>query len=239
MILAELEVFTSRAIAPTRRVALGSSDLPMDPAPGFGGVLLGGVAARFGPYLDEDLADEVDWLLDEVGRGRRIPQPRLRHRFQVDRVGLQRARHRLVGEGESIRLDLDEERGTPAQHVLCAVYAAGTARPATRPVVIEAVRRGLRWRGDLGDALLAHLSGHRGRVDVSVVGDPIRWALSVLSLADRLGASGPSPSRRDVQQAFRDGLRDAHPDHGGDDLAAADRIAQLAEARRILLAGAS
>jgi hypothetical protein len=121
MILAELEVFTSRAIAPTRRVALGSSHLPMDPAPGFGGVLLGGVAARFGPYLDEDLADEVDWLLDEVGRGRRIPQPRLRHRFQVDRVGLQRARHRLIGEGESIRLDFDEERGTPAQHVLCGV----------------------------------------------------------------------------------------------------------------------
>jgi hypothetical protein len=238
MILAEFEVFTSRAIAPTRRVALGSSNLPMDPAPGFGGVLLGGVAARFGPYLDEDLADEVDWLLDEVGRGRRIPQPRLRHRFQVDRVGLQRARHRLVGEGESIRLDFDEERGTPAQHVLCAVYAAGTAAPVRRPVVIEAVRRGLRWRGDLGDSLLAQLSGHRGRVDVSVVGDPVRWALGVLSLADRLGAPGPSPSRRVVQQAFRDGLRDAHPDHGGDDLAAADRIAQLAEARRILLAGA-
>jgi hypothetical protein len=238
MILAELEVFTSRAIAPTRRVALGSSTLPMDPAPGFGGVLLGGVAARFGPFLDEDLADELDWLLDEVGRSRRIAQPRLRHRYQVDRVGLLRARHRLVGEGESIHFAFDEERGTPAQHVLCAVYAAGTAPPSQRSRVIDAVRRGLRWRGDLGDALLAQLSGHRGLVDVSAVGDPVRWALGVLSLADRSEVSRPSPSRRDVQQAFRDRVRDAHPDHGGDDLAAADRIAQLAAARRILLAGA-
>jgi hypothetical protein len=31
-------------------------------------------------------------------------------------------------------------------------------------------------------------------------------------------------------------LREAHPDHGADDLGAADRIADLTEARRILLA---
>ena len=38
-----------------------------------------------------------------------------------------------------------------------------------------------------------------------------------------------------VQQAFRDALRDAHPDHGADHDSAAQRIAELTEARRILL----
>lgn len=242
MILAELEVFLSRPIAPTRRVALGTSTLPMDPAPGFGGVLLGGVAARFGPELDDDLADEVDWLLDELARGSRIAQPRLRHRLQVDRVGLQRSRHRLVGEGESMRFELELERGTPAQHVLCAAYAAGTAVPSLRPTVIDVVRRGLRWRGEIGPGLIAQLSGQRGFHDIRAVGDPVRWALHVLSLVDGDGRDDPerfAPTRRVVQQAFRDGLRDVHPDHGGDDVEAAERIAQLSEARRILLMSGS
>ena len=42
MLLAELEVRHSRAVAPTRRVALGRHWLPTDPAPGYGGILLGG-----------------------------------------------------------------------------------------------------------------------------------------------------------------------------------------------------
>src|SRR5690606_9268504 len=54
VILAELEVFHSRAIAPTRRVALGGRDLPVTPAPGFGGILLGGVVAAYVPGLDPD-----------------------------------------------------------------------------------------------------------------------------------------------------------------------------------------
>ena len=43
------------------------------------------------------------------------------------------------------------------------------------------------------------------------------------------------PHRIDVQRQFRDLLRDAHPDHGGDIDDAAQRIADLTEARRILL----
>ena len=39
MILAELEAYQSRPIAPTRRLALGELNLPCDPAPGFGGIL--------------------------------------------------------------------------------------------------------------------------------------------------------------------------------------------------------
>ncbi len=41
MLLAELEVFHTRPAVPTRRVALGHLVLPVDPAPGFGGLLLG------------------------------------------------------------------------------------------------------------------------------------------------------------------------------------------------------
>ena len=47
MILAELEVRHSRAIAPTRRVALGELYLPVDPAPGFGGLLLAGIVGAW------------------------------------------------------------------------------------------------------------------------------------------------------------------------------------------------
>jgi hypothetical protein len=39
-----------------------------------------------------------------------------------------------------------------------------------------------------------------------------------------------------VQRRFRAALRDAHPDHGGVVDDAAQRIADLSEARRILLA---
>jgi DnaJ-class molecular chaperone len=62
--------------------------------------------------------------------------------------------------------------------------------------------------------------------------DPTRWALGVLGLD-----SGDSPIRKDIQKAFRLLLRDAHPDHGGATIDAAGRIADLREARRILLTG--
>ena len=51
VVLAELEIFCSRPHAPTRRVALGEADLPCEPAPGFGGILLGGVVAGVVPFF--------------------------------------------------------------------------------------------------------------------------------------------------------------------------------------------
>ena len=44
MLLAELEVWHTRPLAPTRRLALGNLVLPVEPAPGFGGLLLGAMA---------------------------------------------------------------------------------------------------------------------------------------------------------------------------------------------------
>jgi curved DNA-binding protein CbpA len=62
----------------------------------------------------------------------------------------------------------------------------------------------------------------------------VGWAIDVLDLRN---GNGARPDRKAVQGRFRDLVRRAHPDHGGDTAAAAARLAELAEARRILLAG--
>lgn len=232
MVLAELEIWHSRPIAPTRRVALGERTLPTDPAPGFGGLLLGGIVAAHIGDLDLDLTAELSRLITELESGRRISQPRLRHRYQVDHIGLARSRHRLRGDGDALDFDL-EDNGIPAVQVLGAVYAAGQLSPFDRPSVMETLRRAVRWRGPVGPALVAHLSGARGAAawSASAYADPEGWALGVLGLGGE-----DVPARREVMRRFRDLVRDAHPDHGGRSEGAADRIADLSEARRILLA---
>jgi hypothetical protein len=231
VLLAELDVWHSRSIAPTRRVALGERTLPVDPAPGFGGLLLGGIVAAHAPDLDPELMAELSSLLRDLEAGRRIAQPRLRHRFQVDRHGLARSSHRLVGQGEAMALESEGE-GSPASQVLAAAYAAGELPPIPRRAVMNVLRRGLRWKGSSGPALFAHLAAHTSSSSWSTAAfaDPARWALGVLGLG-----SEPSPERRAVQHAYRVLLREAHPDHGGEVASAASRIADLREARRILL----
>ncbi|HEY8527346.1 MAG TPA: J domain-containing protein [Acidimicrobiales bacterium] len=234
MILAQLEVFHSRAIAPTRRVALGERELPVSPAPGFGGLLLGGVVAAHMPGLDPELFDDLHRLTVQLERGQRIPQPRLRHRLQVDRIGLQRSVHRLRGEGEELAFEIDD-KGSPAQHILAAVYAAGALPLGPRTPVMAAIRKAMRWSGAIDGTLVAHLSGLAKHHDWSsdAYRDPVGWAIGVLDLA----RDGRRPERAAVQKQFRDLVRRAHPDHGGDRSDAARRLAELAEARRILLAG--
>ncbi len=233
MLLAELEIWHSRPIAPTRRVALGERLLPTDPPPGFGGLLLGGIVAASIEVLDPELAGEVIRLVNDLQAGRRIPQPQLRHRFQVDRIGLARSRHRLVDRGDAVHFDL-EDNGSPAAQILGAVYAAGAVDEAHRNAVLEVVRRATRWRGPVGPSLVAHLSGE-GRARAWTSGaftHPHRWALDVLGFGSEV-----TPERVDVQQRFRALVRSAHPDHGAASEGAAQRISELSEARRILLAG--
>jgi DnaJ-class molecular chaperone len=59
-----------------------------------------------------------------------------------------------------------------------------------------------------------------------------RWAMEVLGLG-----AGMKVDRTDIQKRFRRLLRTAHPDHGGESVGAAERIAELTEARELLLAG--
>ncbi|MFN8016491.1 MAG: DnaJ domain-containing protein [Acidimicrobiales bacterium] len=231
MLLAELEVFHSRPFAPTRRVAVGTAVLPTNPAPGFGGLLLAGIAATFVPEIDPDLWDDLRRLTEQVEAGRRIPQPRLRHRLQDDRIGLSKVRHRLLGEGEELTFEIDE-RGAPEPHVLAAVYASARLDPEDRAVVLGTVRRACNWRGALGPDFVEYVPGSRHASTWSVGGgggDPYLWALGVLGLA-------PEAVEEDaIQRRFRTLLREAHPDHGGDASDAAQRIGELTEARRILL----
>ncbi|MHB8670132.1 MAG: hypothetical protein ACYDAD_06160 [Acidimicrobiales bacterium] len=232
MVLAELEVRHSRVVAPTRRVALGSCHLPIQPAPGFGGILLAGVvAAHVNDISDEDFSALLR-LVDEIEMGRRIPQPRLRHRFQSDVVGLDRSRHRLLGNGERVRFEFDDHAG-PVPQILGAVYAAAGLGPVARPIAIAGLRRALHWDGGTGRELVEFLldptaSAHWTRRR----GDPLdaAWALGVLGFGD-----GDEPPQEAVRRRFRTLIRNAHPDHGGRSEGAGERVLELTEARRILL----
>lgn len=220
-------------------MALGRRHLPVDPAPGYGGVLLGGIVAANVVGIDADMVPDLVKLTHELEDGKRISQPRLRHRLQVDHIGLQRSTHRLLGDGEDLQFDFDDAGGNPAQQVLGAVYAAGELPAAARRPVMTAVRRAIGWNGVIGPDLIATLAGFgRGRqLSARALGDPVAWALDTLGFVNgaRASALADGPSRRDVQRKFRDLLRDAHPDHGGDTTDASRRIADLTEARRILL----
>ena len=231
-VLAELEVFHSRNYSPTRRLALGYRELPADPPPGFGPLLLGGIVAVGAEELDAEDYDALLVLMAQLERGQRVVQPRIRNRFQTDKHGLARTVGRLLGGGEQLDFDF-EGNGSPLQMSLAAMYAASGLPLNVRPRVFDVLRAGLRWRGPIGPSLITHLSGRHGAPSWSAAAylDPNQWALDLLGLGER-----PStPSKREVQRIFRKLVRDAHPDHGAETEGAAQRIAELSEARRILL----
>ena len=232
MLLAELEVRHSRAVAPTRRVALGQLWLPTDPAPGYGGVLLGGIVAVHLGELDPEARIDFLALVDDVAAGETIQQPRVRHRFQTDIVGLDRTLHKLTGTAEQASEFHIGGFGRSVPQLLGAIYAAGRMHESARPAVFTAIRKGAQWEGALGRELIDHLS------DLSSL-PPItwrrfatdeRWARQVLGFGPE---SDPDPA--EVVRRFRSLLRESHPDHGADSEGAGQRILELTEARRILL----
>ncbi len=237
MLLAELEIRHSRAIAPTRRVALGPHWLPTEPAPGYGGILLGGIVAAHLGDVDPELRDEFLALTDDLEAGRRIAQPRLRHRFQTDVVGLDRSRHKLTGSpGDNSFGDVHfelEGQGRPVPQILGAAYAAARLHESARPAVFAAIGKAVRWEDGAGPALVTFLT------DLTSVPPPWwrrfstdeRWALEVLGF----GPDEGQPGREEVMARFRTLLRESHPDHGAEHEGAGQRILELTEARRILL----
>lgn len=228
MLLAELEVWHSRPIAPTRRVSLGHLVLPADPAPGVGGLLLGAVVAAHAPEIDDDLAPDVHRLLGEVERGDRVAQPRLRHRFQVDRHGLARSVHSLIGADDQLSFEF-RSQGSPLQQVLGAIYALERLDAQSRSVVAPALRRAFRWRGPLGEAFISSFLGSSNTA-FSAITNPTAWALDLLGFPP----GTVKPPKREVTARFRERIRTAHPDAGGAAGEAAKLIADLGEARRIL-----
>ena len=170
----------------------------------------------------------------QVQEGQRIVQPRLRHRFQEDRHGLTRSRARLRRQGDDLTIDFDEH-GTGLQLMLGAVYAAGElARRVRGGRSMDAIRKGMRWTGTHRPLAVRPPvgNGRRARLDGRRLRGP--GAVGAADARDhRVGQRFDAhlPDRKAIQRRFRDLLRDAHPDHGGDTDDAAQRINDLTEAR--------
>lgn len=230
MLLAECEIRHSRPVAPTRRVALGLQVLPTEPAPGWGPVLLGGmIAANIGELEPDELPDVWDFV-DDLEAGRRISQPRLRHRFQRDVVGLDRTVYALLGEGEHVWFDLSDS-ALPAVSVLGALYAAAALPLEQHPLVFRVMRKAMLWEQKLDGEFVAHLLGDDAAFSRwrSLPTDH-RWALKLLGF-------GPNdaPTAQMIQNAFREAVWKAHPDRGGEYDDAGQRMVELTQARKLLL----
>jgi hypothetical protein len=254
VLLAELNVRHTRRHMPTRRVALDGAYLPTS-GPAHGAALLAAVAATNLPAIDDDERELLTRLLNDAKRGLTIPRIALRHRLQHDVHGLDRSRHRVLGEGGRIVVELDVH-GSPTPQVLGAVMGAASLPPAPRAIALESLRRVVRGTGPgLADGIDVRyvvdgdwnqLRPPLASADERVPGAPAeerqwvgigadqRWAMEVLGLR-----AGMDIERDDVNQRFRRLLRVAHPDSGGSSAGAAARIAELTEARTILLVIAS
>lgn len=228
MLLSEVEFWHSRPAQPTRRLALGHMVLPVDPSPGFGGLLLGAIVAEYLFGVDDDLITDVHRLLAEIESGGRIVQPRLRYRFQVDRHGLAKSHHRMLGNGDDISFDF-RSVGTDLSQVLGAIYAVERFAPEHRRKIVPVLQKAARWRGPIGPSMITYLAGSQ-TLALEALADPRSWALDILGF----DGGNPSPSKRAVMAKFRERMRDVHPDHGGNTVDAAKAMSDLAEARRVL-----
>jgi hypothetical protein len=228
VLLAELEIYHSRPTQPTRRLSLGNLVLPTDPPPGFGGLLLGAVVAQHIPGVDDDLHGGIRRLIVEIERDQRVVQPRLRHRFQIDRHGLARSLHQMHGDGDDILFEFGSA-GSDLAMVLGAVYAAERLDNSHRRIITPVLTKALTWRGPIGPALVAYLAGSTSTA-LTALADPRGWAMELLGFP----VDGPPPSKRDVTKQYRRRMRDVHPDHGGEATDASKAILDLGEARRIL-----
>jgi len=229
MLLAELQIWHTRPATPTRRLALGHLVLPTDPAPGLGGVLLAAVVAAYLPGVPPELVPDVERLIDQVAEGERVVQPRLQHRYQVDRHGLATSVHQLRGDADHVEFDL-HSLGKPITQVLGAVYALERLNTQARQLIAPVLHRATKWRGPIGPSFVADITGV-SRGDLVGITDPRVWALDLLGFAH----DTRKVTKKDVMARYRSRLREAHPDHGGDDDAAGLIIERLGEARKILL----
>ena len=184
-ICAELEVCHSRVVAPTRRVALGSLDLPED----YGPVLLGCVAGWFAQGQDDEFFSDAAKLLAYVSTKTSIPQPHMRYRFQQDLVGLLVSSHQIREEVDSqngqghwrgnggngnggnglaagLEFVSDMKNSTPAQHVLGALYAAYRLEDEAHWQSCEMIEMALEWAVERP---LGSLKGTKTRLGITGV----------------------------------------------------------------------
>jgi hypothetical protein len=251
VLLAELNIRHSRRHMPTRRVALGDTYLPTSGA-AFGAVLLASVVAEHLEDLDEDQREVLPRLVADARNGLSVPRIALRYRLQTDAHGLDRSRHRIVSESfganaspASLVLELDAHGAGPPQligAVMAAAALPSTGRLVALRAVEAAIARPLLPEGLVVRRLAEGVPGLQpfapragtgdGDSEAAWPGVPAerRWAMEVLGLR-----AGMSVERADVQARFRRLVRLAHPDHGAARDGAAERLAELSEARELLL----
>jgi hypothetical protein len=241
--LAELDVRHTRRHQPTRRVAVPYAHLPVDRGQ-YGAVLVGAVVAATVDGLLDEQAQQLPAFLAEARQGPiAVPTRRLRFRLQTDVHGLARSRHRLLGEDGGLVVELDLHSQYPGPQLIAAVWAAAGLATRPRDLCLRAIERAVsapgvfpgdvtvRVRTEIPPTFVAPgfepLAGPVA--DWSGIASDVRWAMEVLGYGP-----GDRPTRDDVQRRYRRLLRLAHPDHGGEADHAAQRIEDLAEARRAL-----
>jgi hypothetical protein len=251
VLLAELNVRHTRRHMPTRRVALEGAYLPAS-GPAHGIALLAAVVATNMTAINPEQIELMPRLLHDARHGLAIPRIALRHRLQYDVHGLDRSRHRMIGEDGRLVIELDIH-GAPIPQVLGAVMGAASLHSSGRTAALDAIGKVIdgRWGGLAADVEIrvvaeAAWNGIRPPLAAagewqpggppeemlwSGIGPDRRWAMEVLGLG-----AGMEVERDDLNRRFRRLLRDAHPDSGGASASAAARIAELTEARTILMA---
>ena len=201
--LAELEIHHSRPFAPTRRIALGPSRLPVDPAPGPGGVLLGGIVAhhrddaRRGPVREPAAAHDA---APGGPAGRPAPDA-------APLPGRPPRSHPLAGPAATRTSDVaspstSTNKGTGLQlhaRARCTRPGPWRRRPAGR--CMDAIRKGMRWTG---------------AVDRSPVRPPVRPRLRAGVDAGRLRGPGPVGAADPRHPARPNGSRPPLPDRKDD-----------------------
>jgi hypothetical protein len=254
VLLAELNVRHTRRHMPTRRIALDGAYLPTS-GPAHGAALLAAVVATNLPAVDEEQRELLPRLVDAARGGLTIPRIALRHRLQYDVHGLDRSRHRMLGDDGKLVVEIDVH-GAATPQVLGAVMGAAGLGPSGRGGALDAIRKVVtgRWGGLAPDVMIRYVAeadwnslrpplateqdwtrgGPPDEEQWTGVAPDQRWAMEVLGLR-----AGMAIERPDVNRRFRRLLRDAHPDSGGTSAGAAARIAELTEARGILLDAAS
>lgn len=235
VILAELVLRHTRQSSPTRRVAVERFAHPEDSAMRAPGLLLGGVVVAHLPLLDASLYERYGTLLDELGRGMGMPARALRYRVQTDIIGLDRSQHRLSLSGEQAILEIDRH-GPSTPQVVGALTAVSSLRGQRRRSAISLMRkaRSVEWTtpAEVLDALMAGADPEllSVRRQEGITREEER-ALEVLGFG-----LWERPTRTQVLAAFRRTARGIHPDHGAESEGAGARMAELAQARRLLLA---
>ena len=231
--IARLEIFHSRPVVPTRRIAMGRSLLPDSPVGlndselSVGGLLLAAVVGRFASSIHPDIWDDLEDLIEEISRGSYIAQPRLRFRLQADKVGLAKSLHELHQDYEGkLMFKFSHTKSSPIQQILGALYAASKLTGENKNCTLNSIRLSLSWWGTDEGRFLDYILGDSSYVPTT---RSKSWAISTLGL-DSGALSGA-----EVQRHFRQKLWDIHPDRGGDPALAPELIAELAEARRVLL----